>query len=62
VKVSQGIRIYTYTTLAKIAIDEVRIAPDDKLLAPTFYIVREIEQWLTETLKARMAERPNWTA
>jgi radical SAM superfamily enzyme YgiQ (UPF0313 family) len=62
VKVSQGIRIYPYTTLAKIAIDEGRIAPDDQLLAPTFYMVREIEQWLAETVKARMAERPNWMA
>jgi radical SAM superfamily enzyme YgiQ (UPF0313 family) len=62
VKVSQGIRIYPYTTLAKIAVDEGRIGSDDQLLAPTFYMVREIEQWLTETVKARMDERPNWTA
>lgn len=60
VKVSQGIRIYPYTTLAKIAVDEGRIAPDDHLLTPTFYMVREIEQWLAETVQARMAERPNW--
>jgi radical SAM superfamily enzyme YgiQ (UPF0313 family) len=62
VKVSQGIRIYPHTTLAKIAVDEGRIAPDDHLLKPTLYIVREIENWLKETLKVRMAERPNWMA
>jgi radical SAM superfamily enzyme YgiQ (UPF0313 family) len=61
-KVSQGIRIYPYTTLAKIAVDEGRIGTDDQLLAPTFYMVREIEDWLAETVKARMAERPKWTA
>ena len=62
VKVSQGIRIYPYTTLAKIAADEGRIRPDDQLLAPTFYMVRDIEEWLMETVKARMAERPHWMA
>jgi len=62
VKVSQGIRIYPYTTLAKIAVDEGRIKSADELLKPTFYMVREIEQWLAETVKARMAERPNWMA
>ncbi len=62
VKVSQGIRIYPYTTLAKIAVDEGRIGPDDHLLTPTFYMVREIEDWLKETVKARMDERPNWMA
>ena len=59
-KVSQGIRIYPYTTLAKIAVDEGRIRPDDQLLAPTFYMVREIEDWLAQTVKSRMAERANW--
>jgi len=59
-KVSQGIRIYPYTTLAKIALDEGRIGPDDQLLAPTFYMVREIEDWLVQTVQARMADRPNW--
>jgi hypothetical protein len=62
VKVSQGIRIYPYTTLAIIAADEGRIRHDDQLLAPTFYMIREIEDWLKETVKARLAERPNWMA
>jgi hypothetical protein len=62
VKVSQGIRIYPYTTLAKIAADEGRIVPDDNLLKPAFYMVREIEHWLAETVQARKAERPNWMA
>jgi len=61
VKVSQGIRIYPYTTLSKIAMDEGRISPNDQLLTPTFYMVREIEDWLKDTVKGRMAERSNWT-
>ncbi|MGP8152813.1 MAG: B12-binding domain-containing radical SAM protein [Smithella sp.] len=60
VKVSQGIRIYPCTTLAKIAVDEGRIMPDDNLLKPAFYIVREIEDWLKETVKGWMYRRPNW--
>ncbi|MGD0280550.1 MAG: radical SAM protein [Smithella sp.] len=62
VKVSQGIRIYPYTTLAKIAVDEGRIMPDDNLLIPAFYRVREIEDWLNDTVKSWMAKRPHWTA
>ena len=60
VKVSQGIRNYPNTTLAKIAVDEGVIRPDDRLLAPTFYMVREIEDWLKETVQMRMEERSNW--
>jgi radical SAM superfamily enzyme YgiQ (UPF0313 family) len=60
VKVSQGLRIYPYTTLAKIAIAEGRIASNDSLLTPIFYMVREIEAWLKETVSARMAERSHW--
>jgi len=60
VKVSQGIRIYPDTALAKIALDEHIISPDDNLLAPAFYMVRDIEEWLKETVTLKMAERPHW--
>lgn len=62
VKLSQGIRIYPYTALAKIAVDEGRITPKDDLLKPAFYMVRGIEDWLRETVAVWMAERPHWTA
>lgn len=62
VKVSQGIRIYPYTSLAKIAVDERRIKPADDLLAPTFYMTNEIEDWLKETVKTLMSERSHWTS
>ncbi len=60
VKVSQGIRIYPDTALAKIALDEHIITPDDNLLAPVFYMVRDIEEWLKETVALKMAERSHW--
>lgn len=61
-KVSQGIRIYPYTALAKIALKEGLILPDNNLLKPVFYMVRGIEDWLKETVKIWIAERKHWTS
>jgi radical SAM superfamily enzyme YgiQ (UPF0313 family) len=60
VKVTVGIRIYPNTALAKRAVDERIITPDDNLLLPRFYLVRGLEDWLYETVKDWMAERPHW--
>jgi radical SAM superfamily enzyme YgiQ (UPF0313 family) len=59
-KVTAGIRIYPYTALARIAFADGTIAPDDTLLLPRFYLVRELTEWLPETVKAWLNERPNW--
>lgn len=59
-KLTQGIRIYPHTKLAKLAVNEGIISPDDDLLKPTFYMVREIEDWLKETVSSRMIERHHW--
>jgi radical SAM superfamily enzyme YgiQ (UPF0313 family) len=59
-KVTSGIRIYPYTALARTAIDEEMISPTDDLLLPKFYLVRGIEEWLSETVKGWMADRPHW--
>jgi radical SAM superfamily enzyme YgiQ (UPF0313 family) len=59
-KLTVGVRIYPYTFLAKIAVDEGIIAVDDDLLFPRFYMVRELEGWLHETVRNWMAERPHW--
>ena len=59
-KVSTGIRIYPGTALARLALAEGRIAPGESLLQPRFYVVREIEDWLRETVKIWMADRPHW--
>ena len=60
VKVTIGIRIYPKTALAKTALREGVITPDDDLLFPRFYVVKGLEDWLRETVKNYMADRPNW--
>jgi radical SAM superfamily enzyme YgiQ (UPF0313 family) len=60
VKVSVGIRIYPYTILAKTAVREGIISEDDDLLAPRFYIVPGLVDWLRDEVNCRMADRPNW--
>lgn len=60
VKVTIGIRIYPGTALAKTALREGVITPDDDLLFPRFYVVKGLEDWLRETVKNYMADRPNW--
>ena len=59
-KVTIGIRIYPRTALSRIAVAEGLISPEDNLLSPRFYIVRELEAWLRETVKTWMVSRPNW--
>ena len=60
-KITAGIRIYPDTALAKIAVAEGVISPDDDLLFPKFYVVRGLEDWLHESVTAWMAERPSWS-
>ena len=59
-KITVGIRIYPHTALAKIALREGVITSNDDLLFPRFYVVRGLEDWLHETVRDWMAERPNW--
>ncbi len=59
-KVTTGIRIYPYTALARIAVADGTIAPDDNLFLPRFYLVRELREWLPETVKTWLVGRPNW--
>ena len=61
VKVTSGIRIYPHTALARKAVDEGRVAPDDDLLYPRFYLAEGLENWLDETLRAWMDKRPHWS-
>jgi radical SAM superfamily enzyme YgiQ (UPF0313 family) len=60
VKVSIGIRIYPHTALAKTAVEEGVIAPDDDLLQPRFYMAKGLEKWLRDTVSAWMKDRPHW--
>ena len=59
-KITAGIRIYPNTDLARIAISEGLIEPDDDLLYPRFYVVPGLEQWLRDTVNSWIATRPNW--
>jgi radical SAM superfamily enzyme YgiQ (UPF0313 family) len=58
-KITTGIRIYPDTLLADIAIKEGIIDPDDNLLMPKFYIRKELEEWLFETIYDWVKDRPN---
>ena len=60
VKVTVGIRIYPCTALARVAVADGTISPDDTLLLPRVYLVRELSQWLPETVKAWLTDRPDW--
>ena len=60
VKLSIGVRIYPHTALARTAVDEGVIGPDDDLLQPRFYIQKGLEDWLRETALSWMEERPHW--
>jgi len=60
IKVTAGVRIYPRTPLAKKAVEEGVIAPNDKLLVPRFYLAKGLEDWLPKTLKSWAATRPHW--
>jgi len=59
-KITIGIRIYPNTELAKVAISDGIILQEDNLLIPKFYVVKEIEVWIRETVRSWMNSRPNW--
>jgi radical SAM superfamily enzyme YgiQ (UPF0313 family) len=60
VKVTTGIRIYPHTALARIALADGVISENDDLLQPRFYLAKELEEWLPETVHSWLAQRPNW--
>ncbi len=60
VKVTSGIRIYPHTLLARTAREAGLIESDADLLFPKFYMARELEGWLEQTVDAWMKGRPNW--
>ncbi|MBW2061942.1 MAG: radical SAM protein [Deltaproteobacteria bacterium] len=60
VKITIGIRIYPYTALARIAVRDNIIEPNDDLLFPRFYMTGGLEEWLRKTVSDWTAERPHW--
>jgi radical SAM superfamily enzyme YgiQ (UPF0313 family) len=59
-KLTIGIRIYPHTKLARTAVQDGLIAPDDDLLRPKFYMVKGLEDWLRETVARHIKEHRNW--
>jgi radical SAM superfamily enzyme YgiQ (UPF0313 family) len=59
-KITQGIRIYPHTRLAKTAVEDGLMDADDNLLFPRFYMVEELKQWLENYVIARIKDHPNW--
>jgi radical SAM superfamily enzyme YgiQ (UPF0313 family) len=59
-KITVGIRIYPQTKLAKVAIQDGLIRPDDDLLFPKFYMVKGLDGWLRETVAQKLMENRNW--
>ena len=53
-----GLRIYPETPLARVALAEGIIEPDEDLLGPRFYMAGELRDWLPERLAAYKASRP----
>lgn len=59
-KVTTGVRIYPYTALAGIALNEGLITSDDNLLHPTFYMAKGLGFWLNESVSKWVEDRPHW--
>ena len=54
------IRIYPNTDIARTAREEGLISSEHDLLFPKFYVTRDLEDWLFETVEERMKSRPHW--
>ncbi len=59
-KVTAGVRIYPQTPLAEKALEEGAISSQDDLLLPRFYMAKDLEPWLHDTLKNWAIARPHW--
>jgi radical SAM superfamily enzyme YgiQ (UPF0313 family) len=58
-RVTVGIRIYPATPLAQRAVAEGRIAPDDDLLRPRFYLAPGLEPWIYERVTPGLLTLPH---
>ena len=55
-RVTVGVRIYPGTELARIAVEQGVVSPDDDLLRPRFYMTPGLEPWIREELDRRGIE------
>lgn len=51
-KITVGIRIYPGTPLARRAVEEGLLCPEESLLQPTFYLAPGLEPWIHEAVRA----------
>jgi len=61
VRLSVGVRIYPHTDVARLAEQEGLISSEEDLLAPRFYLAKDLEDWLYETVRTHISAHPNWT-
>lgn len=54
-RITVGIRIYPATPLARRAIEEGIVRPDNDLLLPTFYLAPGLEPWIHERIRSLAA-------
>jgi radical SAM superfamily enzyme YgiQ (UPF0313 family) len=59
-KITCGIRIYPHTRLARQAVAEGLIAPDDDLLFPRFYLAATVRDVIRDIVAPWMETRPHW--
>ncbi len=59
-KITIGIRIYPGTELARRAVADRIVAPDDDLLRPRFYMTAGMEGPIREMVDRWKADRPHW--
>lgn len=57
-QLTAGIRVYPGTPLAATAFAEGRLAADDDLLQPRFYLARGLADWLPNRLRQWAGSRP----
>ena len=59
-KITIGIRIYPYTALARTAVKDGIVSPDDDLLFPRFYMTEGLEDWTRKTVEEWAKDRLYW--
>ena len=59
-KVTCGIRIYPGTRLARRAVADGVVAPDDDLLFPRYYLAPALKATLKDTVAGWLEKHPNW--
>jgi radical SAM superfamily enzyme YgiQ (UPF0313 family) len=59
-KLTPAIRLYPGTKLADIAIREGMIKEEDNLLHPSYYISRDLKEWLFEKVQKEVKDHAGW--